>query len=128
MNQITIHGRLAKDPEIKYINGKKGETSVCNFTVAVNRKMGEEADFFNCKTFGKRAEVIEKFMSKGSEIILSGEMQCRKYQDKNGENRYAWEVLMDSFDFCGSKKDNPKPSKSTPAGFEEIDDEDGIPF
>lgn len=127
MNKIFIHGRFAKDPELKTIQGKDGEVSVCNFTVATNRSFGDEADFFNCKIFGKRAEAINKFFCKGKEIVITGEMQNRKYQNKDGENRYVWEVNVNQFDFCGSKNDGAGKSSDIPEGFEEINDDD-IPF
>lgn len=129
MNNITIHGRLTRDPELKTINGAKGDFEVCNFTVAVDRRFGEETDFFNCKNFGKSAEAINKFFCKGKEIVVSGEMQCRKYEDKDGKNRYVWELAVNSFDFCGKKSDVNENNSGTDTqdGFEAISDDD-IPF
>lgn len=128
MNNIIIHGRLTRDPELKSYTNAKGEPgNICNFSVAVDRKMGEEADFFNCKCFGKRAEVIEKFFKKGKEIIVSGEMQCRKYDDKEGNKRTAWDLSVENFDFCGPKNDADAPIDKIPDGMIPIDDDD-IPF
>lgn len=129
MNDIVIHGRLAREPEIKsYTNAKGEQGNLCNFTVAVNRSRGEEADFFNCRVFGKRAEVIHKFFRKGSEIVVRGEMQCQVYEDKDGNKRYPWVLMMQEFDFCGSKKDNDStPAAEAPSdSFEEIDED--VPF
>ncbi len=127
MNSITIHGRLVRDPEIKdYITAKGDPGKVCNITVAVDRSFGEDADFFNCHCYGKKAEVVNKFFKKGKEIILSGEMNCRKYQAKDGTNRYAWEVKFEQFDFCGSKKDGDAPVENIPDGM--IISDDDIPF
>ena len=127
MNRITIHGFLTRDPELKtYTTARGDDGSVCNFSVAVNRNFGEDADFFTCKCFGKRGEAINKFMSKGSEILVSGEMQSRKYEDREGNKRTAWEILVGEFDFCG-KRGESKPSNDVPAGFEERD-EDDLPF
>lgn len=79
MNSINIYGRLVRDPELKAYTNSKGESNtMCNFTVAVNRRFGDDADFFNCTIFGKRAEVIDKFFRKASRIAVSGEMQCNK--------------------------------------------------
>lgn len=129
MHKLFVHGRLTRDPELKDINTKNGASKVCNFTVASNRQHGEEADFFDCAIFGKRAEVIQKFFKKGSEIVVFGEMQRQKYQNKDGENRYKWQCLVGDFDFCGSKKDRSDEPKAedVPEGFEAIDDEE-IPF
>lgn len=127
MNSTFIHGRITKDPELKSYTNAKGESgSVCNFSVAVGRRMGEETDFFNCKCFGKRAEVIEKFFKKGKEIVVSGEMQCRKYQDKDGNNRTAWELNVMDFDFCGKKGDSAS-TDSAQDGMVEINPDD-YPF
>lgn len=131
MNRIVIHGRLTRDPDLKDYTNAKGENGkVCNFSVAVNRSFGDDADFFNCTAFGKRAEVINEFFSKGREIVVEGSMQCDPYDDKDGNKRYPWKLMMSAFDFCGSKTDSSKSAKSEPttvAGFEEIDDDD-IPF
>lgn len=128
MNNIVIHGRLTRDPELgEYTTSKGDKRKSCRFTVAVNRRFGEDADFFNCVVFGKLAEVIDKFFKKGSEIIVSGEMQCKPYE-KEGVKKYPWSLVVSQFDFCGSRKDGDKPvDSSVPKGFEEIQDED-IPF
>ncbi len=129
MNNITIHGRLARNPELgEYTTAKGDKGKSCKFTVAVNRRFGEEADFFQCIVFGKLAEVINKFFKRGSEIIVSGEMQCNPYEDKDGNRKYPWSLVVSQFDFCGSKKEDDKSvDNDIPEGFEKIEDED-IPF
>ena len=75
LNHITIHGYLGRSPELKDYKNAQGETrSLVNFSVGVSR-VGEGTDWFDVTFFGKRAEVIEKFFSKGSQIIVSGRMQ-----------------------------------------------------
>lgn len=129
MNNIVIHGRLTRDPELgEYTTAKGGKGKRCRFTVAVDRKFGEETDFFPCITFGGLSEVIGRFFSKGSEIAVSGEMQCNPYEDRDGNKKYPWSLLVRQFDFCGSRKGADKPAGSrVPDGFEPIEDED-IPF
>ncbi|MFV0518414.1 MAG: single-stranded DNA-binding protein [Aminipila sp.] len=133
MNSIIIKGRLVRSPELKFIQGKNGETSVCSFTVAVNRRFGEETDFFECQAWGKTGEFVNKFFDKGQEILVAGEMQCQPYEAKDGTKRYPWKLKADQVEFCGSKKDNADNSTSlpdAPEGFEDagkIDDDD-IPF
>ena len=96
--------------------------------MAVNRRFGEGADFFSCIVFGKLAEVIDRFFKKGSEIVVSGEMQCNPYEGKDGTKRYPWSLVVNQFDFCGSKKDGDKPvDDGIPEGFEKIGDEE-MPF
>ena len=130
MNNITIHGRLTRDPELKDYKTKKGETGqTCKFSVAVDRRFGEETDFFSCVTFGKLSEVIDKYFSKGSEIVVSGEMQCNPYEAKDGTKKYPWTLVVSQFDFCGGKKDKSGSSgqDDIPEGFEAVEDPD-LPF
>ena len=119
LNKISIHGRLVRDPELKTT---PSGVSVCNFTVAVDRsytKQGEEkqTDFFECVAWRGLADTISKYFTKGKEIVVTGEMQSRKWQDKDGNNRISWEIMADSVDFCGSKSDssNNGNSASEPA-------------
>ena len=117
MNVIAIKGRLTRDPELAFFKNSNGEDrSVCRFSVAVNRDYGDDADFFNCSIFGKRAEVIDKYFSKGSEIVCQGRMEQNKYKDKDGNDRTTWNLIVNNFDFCGP----------TPDGFKEI--EEDVPF
>ena len=124
MNIHMIHGRLVRDPELT--KGNEDKNSRCNFTVAVDRRYGDETDFFDCVVFGKRAEVIEKYFGKGSEIIVSGEGQIRSYDDKNGVRRKAYSILVADFNFCGSRNDG-NGSNTAPAPADTKLDED-IPF
>jgi single-strand DNA-binding protein len=123
MNIHMIHGRLVRDPE--FTTGSEPNKDRCKFTVAADRRYGDEADFFDCTVFGKRAQVIDKYFSKGSEIVLSGEGQIRSYEDKNGVKRKAYSIIVADFDFCGSKSDAPKQTEPEP-NFEEVDED--IPF
>ena len=103
LNKITIHGYLGRDPELKEYKNALGETkSLCNLSVGVSR-VNEGTDWFDVTFFGKRAEVIEKFFSKGSQIIVSGRMQADVYE-KDGQKRKAWKLIADDFDFCDSKE------------------------
>ena len=137
MNSIAIHGRLTRDPEMRQT---ASGTSVTNFCVAVDRdykdQNGEkQTDFFDCTAWKGRGEVIAKYFQKGSEICVTGNMESRKYKDKEGNNRTAWEINVQGFDFCGSKGDKSSSGaggyQSEPSqGFIEVDDSDGevLPF
>lgn len=138
MNIHTIHGRLARDPELTRDNDPKYDR--CKFTVAVDRRYGDETDFFDCTIFGKRAAVIDKFFRKGSEIAVTGEGQIRTYEDRNGVKRKSYSIVVGEFDFCGSKGDNTSseptsseppqteaaPDEQVPDGFTQV--EEDIPF
>ena len=117
LNHITIHGRLTADPTLKQT---QSGVSVCSFTVAVDRsftKQGEEkqVDFFIVNAWRGLGEMVAKYFCKGKEILVSGEMQSRKWQDKDGNNRISWEIMADSVDFCGSKGDSSNNGNSAPA-------------
>ena len=130
MNSIIIHGRLVRTPEAGEFTTKNGDKRAnCKFTVAVDRRYGEETDFFNCVCFGRLSEVIAKFSDKGSEIVVSGEMQCNPYEAKDGSKRYPWSLIVNSMDFCGSKKDKDgSVNDDVPDGFKAVDDDDDVPF
>lgn len=108
MNKIVIIGRLTRDPELKSTNAG---TSVCNFSVAVDRTYRDKegnrpTDFFDIFVFGATAEFVAKYFKKGSSIAVSGAMESRKFVDKDGNNRIAWSLHADEVNFCGSKSEN----------------------
>ena len=107
MNNHTIHGRLTRDPELTPRANSDSSDRV-NFTVAVDRRYGDETDFFDCVCFGKRAEVIHKYFKKGQEIVVSGEGQIHQYEGKDGIKRRSYSIMVSDFDFCGSKNDSSK--------------------
>ena len=105
MNIIAIKGRLVRDPSTKTTpNG----VTVCNITVAVDRAYSnggeKQTDFFDCVFWRQGAEFVSKYFSKGKEIIVTGEMQSRKWTDKDGNNRISWEIQNCHAEFCGSAK------------------------
>ena len=103
-NQIVIHGYLGRDPELKEYKNARGETGhLVNFSVGVSR-VGDGTDWFDVTFFGKRAEVIEKFFSKGSQIIVSGRMQSDTVKGDDGKNHKYWKLIGNDFDFCDSKE------------------------
>lgn len=127
INSVIIMGRMTKDPELKTT---QSGLSVISFTVAVDRKYqkgGErQADFLNVVAWRQTAEFVEKYFHKGSMIAVQGSIQTRKYEDKNGNNRTAVEIVADNVSFCGSKDEKPSLNVSTD-DFEEIGDDD-LPF
>ena len=124
MNKVILGGRLTADIELK--KTPQG-ISVCQFSIAVNRKTGKEqeqqADFINCQAWRNTAEFISKYFKKGSSICIAGSIQTRSWTDKNGQNRYATEVIADEAYFVDGKND----SQATPK-FVELDPDDDIPF
>ncbi len=105
MNKTILLGRLTKAPEIRY--SQTNNIKVATFSLAVNRryvKQGEErqADFFNIVAYSKLAEFVEKFLKQGIQICVSGRLQTRNYEDKNGVRRYVTEVISEEIDFADS--------------------------
>lgn len=128
LNNITIHGRLTADPELKHT---QSEVAFCTFTVAVDRsyKQGDEklTDFFNCIAWRGLGEMIAKNFYKGKEIVVYGEMNDNQYE-KDGQKFHWWQLKANGVDFCGKKEDSGQVQQpSTPDGFEPINEED-IPF
>ena len=110
MNKVILHGRLARDPELKYTTSGK---AVAGFTIAVNRRhssnnnnQGPPADFIPCVAWEKLAEIVANNLTKGSEILVEGRMQVRSYDAQNGSKRYVTEVILTEVEFCGSKPAN----------------------
>ena len=107
INNVSLTGRLTRDPELKYTNGSN--TPVLSFTLAVNRnfknKRGDvEADFINCVAWNKAAENISNYFQKGSLIGIEGSIQTRTYDDKDGKRVYLTEVYVKTFSFLEAKK------------------------
>ncbi len=131
LNTITIHGRLTQDVELKQT---QSGVSVCNFTVAVDRSYskGEDkiTDFFTVVCWRGLADMVSKYFGKGKEIVVSGEMQSRKWQDNDGNNRVSWEIQANSVDFCGSKGNTtPTTENATQPDLSVIADTDlDLPF
>ena len=106
MNKVMLLGRLTKDPEIRITeNGRV----LATFTLAVNRKYEKDvADFLPIITFSKTAEFTEKWLKKGMQIIVVGRIQVRKWETKEGENRYSTEIIAEEVEFADSKKQEDK--------------------
>ncbi|WP_289200976.1 single-stranded DNA-binding protein [Phocaeicola sartorii] len=106
MNKVILMGRLTRDPEVRYSQGAS-QTSVARFSVAVDRRFkrdGEpDADFFNCTAFGKQAEFIEKYLHKGTKIVLCGRVQNDNYTNKDGQMVYSVRIMVDEIEFAESK-------------------------
>lgn len=105
-NIVILKGRTTKDIELKY---SQNNIAMASFSLAVNRKFvkeGEEkqADFINCQIFGKTAETFSKYVTKGNEVMIQGRIQTRNYDDKDGKKVYVTEVIVENFEFCGSKQ------------------------
>lgn len=135
INCVVLMGRITRPLELKKTqNGK----SVVQFSIAVDRKyqkQGEEriTDFFNLVAWGSTAEFITKWFDKGDMIAVTGEIQSRNYEDKNGNKHTAVEILVDTVSFCGSKTENTQKNNAsqallTPSNIGVDEDLDDLPF
>ncbi|MFA5561124.1 MAG: single-stranded DNA-binding protein [Eubacteriales bacterium] len=142
-NKVILVGNLTADPELKQT---QSGISVCHFSIAVNRRSSREdqgqpsTDFFNIVAWRQTAEFVARYFKKGRPILVSGRLQNRNWTDKDGQKRYATEVVADEVTFSDNKSDStgggtytpgaygaPAISNS-PANFEEIPDDDSLPF
>lgn len=115
-NQIILIGNLGRDPEVKYTQGGQ---AVCNFSVAVNEqwtdKSGEKqekTEWHRVVFFGRLAEIAGEYLKKGSQIYIEGRLQTRKWQDKEGHDRYTTEIVANDMQMLGSRSGQGAPSES----------------
>ena len=136
MNKVQLVGRLTRDPETKYSQSTQ-PIAVTRFSVAVNRKFkkdGEpEADFINCVSFGKTAEFISKYFTKGKMIGIVGCIRTNSWMDSaTGQKRFSTDVLVEEVEFCGSKADetsgNVQQQNEDYYIEEEVEEDDNLPF
>lgn len=110
MNKVILMGRLTKDPEVRYSQGEN-PMAIAKYNLAVDRRgKKDEADFISCTAFGKSAEFAEKYLHKGTKIMIEGRIQTGKYTDKEGKTQYTTTVIVDGHEFAESKNQQ----KATP--------------
>lgn len=131
MNKVILMGRLTKDPDMR----GEGTSLVAKYTLAVDRryqKDGEQqTDFISCVAFGKGAEFAEKYLKKGTKIVVCGRIQTSSYTNKDGQKIYTTDVIVEEHDFAESKSVANEPAeKSGDNDFMDISPEvrDDMPF
>lgn len=109
MNIVILMGRLTRDPEV---SSSASGTTFARYSIAVDRKFKREgeadADFFNCTSFGKQAEFVEKYLKKGTKIVVSGEIQNNNYTNKDGQKIYDVRIMVHDVEFAESKNSDSK--------------------
>lgn len=135
LNRCEFIGRLGRDPETRFMpNGD----AVCNFSVAVGWKSKDKegTEWVRVNAFKQLAEICGKYLTKGSQVYVSGRMATRKWTDKEGQERYSTEINLDQMQMLGSKHES-EPAREhakakqdgyapQPSGFSDM--EDDIPF
>ena len=130
MNKIILIGNLTADPTLR---ATQSGTSVCQFTIAVNRRFPgpdgqKQTDFFRINTWRQLAESCNKYLSKGKKVSIVGELQARTYEANDGTTRMSLDVSADEVEFL-SPKEEPKtaPAPADPDKFDDISSDD-LPF
>jgi len=129
MNKVILMGRLTKDPDVRY---SQDGNAIAKYSLAVDRK-GQNAgtDFINIVAFGKSGEFAEKYFRKGMKVLIEGHISTGKYQNKDGQTVYTFDVAVDSQEFAESKKaEENTEAKTVMDGFNfpvDIEDEE-LPF
>lgn len=130
-NKVILMGRLVAAPELKHTGSG---LSVTSFVLAVDRKYNKEGekktDFITIVAWRQTAEFICKYFSKGSAIVICGELQTRSWTDDAGRKRYATEVMAHEVSFAESKKNSEAaaPEAYEPDGFVPVNDDEDLPF
>ena len=131
VNKVIVLGNLGKDPELRHLpNGD----AVCNFSLATTEswkdKDGNKQDkteWHNIVIFRKLAEIAGEYLKKGRPVYIEGRLQTRKWQDKEGKDRYTTEIVADQMQMLGSREEAKEVAK-TPASANFDDMESDIPF
>ena len=118
MNTCNLIGRLTADPEVKTV---LGEQTVCNFTLAVNRRYKDkngnrQADFLRCVAWNRTAEMISRYLAKGDQCGVSGSIQSRSYTAQDGSTRYVTEIAVEAVTLCGSRRGDASSGEASARG------------
>lgn len=153
INKVILIGNLGKDPELRYT---QSQTAVCSFSLATSERRkdasgqwSDHTEWHNVIAFGKTAENTANFLKKGRQCYVEGRIQTRKWQDKEGKDRYTTEIIANTIQFIGGAKgegrgpgmsveESVSPTPAMPTSLRSADsigggdaptfDEDDIPF
>lgn len=130
-NKVILMGNLTRDPELKRTTT---DMAVAQIGVAVNRKfkdrdgnLKEETTFVDCEAWGRTAETMAKYLTKGKPIFVEGRLKLDQWQDKEGNNRSKLKMVIENFQFIDSRG-NQTPTPSTAAASTTAPPADDIPF
>lgn len=109
MNKVILMGRLTRDPEVRYTQGEQ-PMAIARYSLAVDRRFArnnqegqQTADFISCVAFGKNGEFAEKYLHKGTKIVVEGRIQTGSYTNKDGVKVYTTDIVVESQEFAESK-------------------------
>ena len=116
MNKAILMGRLTRDPEVRY-SQTDSNMAIARFSLAVDRRYKKQgdtvtADFFNCTAFGKQGEFVEKYLKKGTKIVVTDRIQNDNYTNKEGQKVYSVQIMVEEIEFAESKASSPSNAGS----------------
>lgn len=122
LNNVSVQGRFTADPELKTTQSGK---SVVSFTLANDQNFKDNAvNWLDCVAWGKTAEFVAKYFKKGAQAIITGEVQTRSYEDKDGNKRKVTEIIVQNAYFCEKKSETPKYTQPQSSGGIDINEDD----
>jgi len=110
MNNLSIIGRITRELEMKTVG--QNNTNILNFSIAVGGFKKDETSFFDVVSFGKTAELINQYLSKGSQIGITGSIKQERYQDKEGNNKSKISIIAQNVQFIGGKNESSNSSNN----------------
>jgi single-strand DNA-binding protein len=126
MNKCTALGRLGKDIELTY---SKDGKAIGKFSLGVTRKFNKDiTDWFNCVSFGKQAETLARYVKKGQQLLVSGEIHFGSYDAQDGTKRYTTTLVINEFDFIAAGQNNSNNEAVYENTFAEPIDDGDMPF
>lgn len=134
MNKVILMGRLVRDPEVTYT---QTGSAIARFSLAVDRRVSKNnegnqptADFISCVAFGTNGEFAEKYLFKGTKMVVEGRIQTGSYTNKDGNKVYTTDIVCERLEFAESKKGNATKEDDNGTGFIKVSDQidDELPF
>ena len=120
LNKAMLIGNVGRDPEVRYLEGKDGNAKVATFTLATteryrdrNGETRENTEWHNIVAWRSTADVVERFVKKGTQVYIEGRIRTRSWDDQTGNKRYTTEIIADNLQLLGKKSDNPGAQTGT---------------
>ena len=113
LNKVMLIGNVGKDPDVRYLDGNSGQAKVATFTLATteryrdrNNEVRENTEWHNIVAW-RSADVVEKYVRKGTQLYIEGRLRTRAWDDQTGNKRYTTEIVVDNLQLLGRKSENP---------------------
>ncbi len=119
LNKAMLIGNVGKDPEVRYLDGSNGQAKVATFTLATTERyrdrsgeVRENTEWHNIVAWRNTADVVEKFVKKGTQVYIEGRIRTRSWDDQSGNKKYTTEIIADNLQLLGKRTDNPAGGQS----------------